>query len=174
MPLLYQMAAGGPFLPGSSQSANHRTRSARGGLASDAGAAISAQVTLPLPPYAELLDLSTRRDEDGRLFWLMPFGDQAIGRPGFLHGGAIAGLLEFAALGALHEALQGEQAEAKPINVTVDFMRGGAEHDTFAAATVTRLGKRVANVEARAWQQDYDRPIAAARMNLLLSRPEAR
>ena len=42
----------------------------------------------------------------------------------------------------------------------------------FACAVVTRLGKRVANVEAHAWQQDRDKPIASARMNLLLKRPE--
>jgi acyl-coenzyme A thioesterase PaaI-like protein len=49
-------------------------------------------------------------------------------------------------------------------------MRGGTDHDTFAAATVSRLGNRVANVEARAWQQDREKPIAAARMNLLIRR----
>ena len=122
-----------------------------------------------LPPYAALLGLRTERGADGELLWVMPFGEQVVGRPGFLHGGAIAGLLEFAALGALYEEL-GEPAALKPINVTVDFMRGGTGHDTFAAASVSRLGKRVANVEARAWQLDRSKPIAAARMNLLIAR----
>lgn len=122
-----------------------------------------------LPPYAAFLGLRTERDEGGELLWVMPFSDQVVGRPGFLHGGAIAGLLEFAALGTLYDQLE-ERAALKPINVTVDFMRGGTGHDTYAAATVTRLGNRVANVEARAWQQDRDKPIAAARMNLLIKR----
>ena len=122
-----------------------------------------------LPPYAELLGLRTERTDDGELLWVMPFGEQAVGRPGYLHGGAIAGLLEFAALGTLYDQLDGPAA-LKPVNVTVDFMRGGTDHDTFAAASVTRLGSRVANVEARAWQQDRARPIAAARMNLLIKR----
>jgi uncharacterized protein (TIGR00369 family) len=123
----------------------------------------------PLPPYAELLGLSTERGEDGALVWIMPFREQVVGRPGFLHGGAIAGLLEFAALGTLYEALSDRVGvTAKPINVSVDFMRGGTDRDTFAAATITRLGKRVANVEAHAWQQARSEPIAAARMNLLL------
>ena len=129
------------------------------------------------PPYAELLGLSTRRGDGGELLWVMPFRDQVVGRPGFLHGGAIAGLLEFAALGTLFEALGEEPvATVKPINVTVDYMRGGVEHDTFASAVVTRLGTRVANVEAHAWQQDRAKPIAAAHMNLLVKRtvtPEA-
>lgn len=124
-----------------------------------------------LPPYAQLLGLSTIRAEDGELLCLMPFGESVVGRPGYLHGGAIAGLLEFAALGTLFEALgSAEGVTVKPINVTVDFMRGGTDHDTFAAAVITRLGKRVANVEAHAWQKDRAKPIAAAKMNLLLRR----
>ena len=122
-----------------------------------------------LPPYAELLGLRTERGADGALLWVMPFGEAVVGRPGFLHGGAIAGLLEFAALGTLYDALGGG-ATARPINVSVDFMRGGTDHDTYAAATITRLGNRIANVEAHAWQQDRIKPIAAARMNLLLRR----
>jgi len=121
-----------------------------------------------LPPYAALLGLRTERRED-ELIWIMPFGDQVVGRPGFLHGGAIAGLLEFAALGTLMDRIA-EKVALKPINVTVDFMRGGTAHDTFAAATITRLGNRVANVEAHAWQLDRAKPIAAARMNLLIRR----
>ena len=125
----------------------------------------------PLPPYAELLGLSTRRSGDGELLWVMPFREAVVGRPGFLHGGAIAGLLEFAALGTLYDALgEKDEVKVKPINVTVDFMRGGVDHGTYAAAVITRLGNRVANVEAHAWQRDRTKPIAAAHMNLLLRR----
>jgi uncharacterized protein (TIGR00369 family) len=124
-----------------------------------------------LPPYAELLGLRTQRSGEGERLWIMPFREEVVGRPGFLHGGAIAGLLEFAALGAVHDALGGGDATARPVNVSVDFMRGGTEHDTFASAVITRLGNRVANVEAHAWQQDREKPIAAARMNLVVRRP---
>lgn len=125
----------------------------------------------PLPPYGEFLGLRTERSQAGELRFVMPFGPKVLGRPGFLHGGAIAGLLEFAALGALYEALGGrEGVTVKPINVTVSYMRGGVEHDTFAAAAVTRLGTRVANVEAHAWQADRSKPIASAQMNVLLKR----
>jgi uncharacterized protein (TIGR00369 family) len=126
----------------------------------------------PLPPYALFLGIDRRRSEAGELMFVMPFAEVVLGRPGFLHGGAIAGLLEFAAIGAIYEALGSrEGVTVKPINVTVNFMRGGTQHDTFAAATVTRLGNRVANVEAHAWQQDRSKPIAAAQMNVLLRRP---
>ena len=125
----------------------------------------------PLPPYAQFLGITTRRADGDELQYIMPFADVVLGRPGYLHGGAIAGLLEFAAFGTLFEALGAPGTVVKPINVTVQFMRGGTAHDTFAAATITRLGKRVANVEAHAWQRDRLRPIAAAQLNLLLKRP---
>jgi uncharacterized protein (TIGR00369 family) len=126
-----------------------------------------------LPPYARFLDISTRRSEEGELLFVMPFGDVVLGRPGYVHGGALAGLLEFAAYGALFEALGDPGAGGvtiKPINVTVQYMRGAAQHDTIAAATIARLGNRVANVEAHAWQLDRAKPVAAAQMNVLLRR----
>jgi len=124
-----------------------------------------------LSPYARLLDLSIVTRDDGDLV-VMPFGSDVTGRPGFLHGGAIAGLLEFAAFTALAEALGEDQAAMKPITITVDYMRGGAEAlgDTFATARIERLGKRIANIEALAWQQDRAKPIAAARINFLIKR----
>src|SRR3546814_14928981 len=103
------------------------------------------------------------RGDGGELVWVMPFREQVVGRPGYLHGGAIAGLLEFAALGTLYDALGSREGViVKPINVTVDFMRGGIDHETYASAVVTRLGNRVANVEAHAWQQDREKPIRSA------------
>jgi len=120
-----------------------------------------------LPPYARLLNLRAEQ-HDGVLRLVMPFHDDVVGRPGFLHGGAIAGLLEFAAFTALEHALGDRRVVKKPITVTVDYMRGGVGRDTYAQAIVERLGKRIANVEAFAWQADRDKPIASARINFLL------
>jgi uncharacterized protein (TIGR00369 family) len=123
-----------------------------------------------LPPYAALLNLRSETDGQGAPMFVMPFHDDVVGRPGFLHGGAIAGLLEFAAFEALRQALGAAAASVKPITVTVDFMRAGQPQDTFAAASIERLGSRIANVEAQAWQKDRGAPIAAAQMNFLLVR----
>lgn len=126
---------------------------------------------LALPPYADLLGATVEADGDGAPVLLMPFGDHLLGRPGFLHGGAIGGLLEMAAIAALFLALADEpDVRVKPINVTVDYMRGGRDRETRAAGIVTRLGTRIANVEAVAWQEDRTRPIAAARLNYLIQR----
>lgn len=123
-----------------------------------------------LPPYAELLKLRVEESEGGPLF-VMPFADDVVGRPGFLHGGAIAGLLEFAAFLTLRRALDDDAVAKKPITVTVDYLRGGVERDTFACAIIERLGGRIANVEAVAWQEQRSTPIATARINFLLDRP---
>jgi uncharacterized protein (TIGR00369 family) len=125
-----------------------------------------------LPPYADLLGLVAEPDADGAPVLMMPFGGDVLGRPGFLHGGAISGLMEMAAIVALQSALESEGGgEIKPINVTVDFMRGGRDKPTRSRGIVTRLGTRVANVETTAWQDDPAKPIAAARMNYLIQRP---
>ena len=123
-----------------------------------------------LPPYAELLRLRTDGDA-GNLRFVMPFHEDVVGRPGYLHGGAIAGLLEFAAFTALTQAIGDENVVKKPITVTVDYMRGGTPGDTYAEAVISRLGKRMANVEAFAWQAERSKPIASARINFLLDRP---
>ena len=122
-----------------------------------------------LPPYAKLLDLRVEGEE--RI--VMPFADAVMGRPGWLHGGAIAGLLEFAAYTRLTADIGDPRVIMKPVTVTIDYMRGGLAKlgDTRAEATVERLGNRMANVEAVAWQADRSRPVAAARINFLLERP---
>lgn len=122
-------------------------------------------MTNTLPPYAEFLGISALAD--GTL--TMPFDDVVLGRPGFLHGGAIAGLLEMALHKALRDAVEDgdDPLLSKPINMTITYMRGGRERPTFARASVTRLGSRVANVEAHAWQDDPATPIASATCNFL-------
>lgn len=125
---------------------------------------------MEMPPYGKLLGLEPRR-EDGRLRFVMPSSQDVMGRPGFLHGGAIAGLLEFTAFSTLSEQVDNPDVVMKPITVTVDFMRGGLMVDTIAEATIERLGRRIANVEVFAWQKGRDRPIASAQLNFLLDRP---
>jgi len=123
-----------------------------------------------LPPYAQLLRLRIDDSSDQCLL-VMPFHEDVVGRPGYLHGGAIAGLLEFAAFTTLARAIGNPSVAMKPITVTVDYMRGGTDRDTFAAAEIQRLGSRIANVEAVAWQTERSSPIAGARLNFLLERP---
>jgi uncharacterized protein (TIGR00369 family) len=127
----------------------------------------------PMPdfasPYARTLGLTLAHD-DGGIIVTMPMGDGVMGRPGFLHGGAIAGLLEYAAWATLLADLE-DGAKIKPIAITVDFMRGGKPIDSFASAAIVREGRRIANVIATAWQDDPAKPIASANLKFLIERP---
>lgn len=130
-----------------------------------------SSVSIPgLPPYALALNMSVEGDINGAPVIVMPFADKVQGRPGFLHGGAISGLLEIAAVAAIHRALQakGSDSAIKQVNVTIDFMRGGTGQMTYAVGEVTRLGRTMANVEARAWQDDREKPIAMGYMHYLI------
>jgi uncharacterized protein (TIGR00369 family) len=122
-------------------------------------------------PYGRTMGFDYSRDADGRLLLTMAYDEGKRGRPGFIHGGALAGLLEAIAFMTLQDALGTEdKVTIKPINVTVTYMRGATEKPTYGRATIERLGKRVANVEAIAWQDDPDKPVAMAQLNLMLTR----
>lgn len=124
-------------------------------------------------PYGKLMGLSFHH-EGGDIHLHMPFALGLVGAPGRLHGGAIAGLLEIAALARVITALPDAEKwpRIRPITITVDFMREGAPEPTCATAEITRLGRRVVNVTTRAWQADRTKPIAAANVNFLLDYPD--
>lgn len=127
--------------------------------------------TSALPPYAQALGIAIDHDEDGNPVLFVDFSERMMGRPGFLHGGAMSGLMEMAAVAALRAELdrRGDAMQIKPVNIQVEFMRGGTEQRTFAMGKVTRAGRRVALVNAECWQDDPAKPIALAQMKFLLS-----
>ena len=130
-----------------------------------------ARIAATLPPYALALGIAVERIDGDAPILGLDFSEKVLGRPGFLHGGAIGGLLEMAAIAALRVALaeRGAVPRLKPVNMTVEFLRGGTEQRTYAMGRVTRAGRRIANVSAEAWQDDPARPIASAWMNVLLT-----
>jgi uncharacterized protein (TIGR00369 family) len=124
-----------------------------------------------LPPYAAGLGIAVDHFESHLPVLAVDFTDRIQGRPGFLHGGALSGLMEMAAIAALQAELNRRFANSriKPVNISVEFMRGGTAQRTFAVGRVTRAGRRLAVVSAEAWQEDRTRPIATALINVLLS-----
>ena len=122
------------------------------------------------PPYAEVIG-ARRNNATGEPILTIAWRSEIEGRPGFVHGGVIAGLLELACYEALtNEFKDGDMPGIKPINVAVDYLRGGVMTETHAVAQIIRIGKRVANATALCWQDDRTKPIATARMHLLLDR----
>lgn len=131
------------------------------------------EVTLDAVPYARFLNLSLKRQEERALLHVR-FDKSHIGAPGRYHGGVIGAALEFAAMAELMWRLLGTGSEIadmpKPVTLTVDFLRAAAADDLYAAAVITRQGRRIASVRASAWQTDESRPVAEAQMHFLLVR----
>lgn len=120
-------------------------------------------------PYAGFLGIRIEsRGEE--LTFVLPKQDTNLGNPTLpaLHGGAVAGFMEQAALIFLLLEM-GEPRLPKTIDFTIDYLRAGLFRDTFAECRVTRLGRRVGNVHIEAWQSRRDEPIAMARAHFLLS-----
>jgi uncharacterized protein (TIGR00369 family) len=126
------------------------------------------QRVLSAIPYARFLGLTATLQGDV-LTTCMPPAKRLIGNPVLpaLHGGPIGALLETAAILELLRQTETDRIP-KPINVTVQYLRSAKVVDTFARAEITRHGRRVANVQVRAWQDDSARPVAAAQTHFLL------
>ena len=127
-----------------------------------------------MPPFAETMGIAVDHMRGGMPVMAFDYGQHVMGRPGFVHGGAMSGLMEIAAIAALRVTVAADEppVRIKPVNITISFMRGGREARTYALGEVTRIGRRVANVEAKAWQEDPAKPIATIFMNFLLSAPK--
>jgi len=123
-------------------------------------------------PYARFMGIGFELVE-GELLGRMRYSDMLVGNPALpaLHGGTISALLETTAIFQLvweQETL----VLPKTVSITVDFLRSGKPEDTWAHAIVTKLGRRVANVRAVAWQADRDRPITIANAHFLIDSSE--
>lgn len=120
-------------------------------------------------PYARFLGIKVVAQGD-ELTFVLPKNDNVIGNPTLpaLHGGAVAGFMEQAAI--IFILLQmGEPRVPKTIDFTIDYLRAGHFRDTYAECSVTRLGRRIANVHISAWQKNREEPITIARAHFLLS-----
>ena len=123
-----------------------------------------------LTPYARSLGIELHDWIEGEPILSVRFSDAVAGRPGAMHGGAISGLLETAGYALLRARLHrdGRDAQLAPINITVQFLRAGNEQTSYAAAHITKLGRRTANLSVEAWQDDRAKPIATAVMNVMI------
>ena len=123
-------------------------------------------------PYARFLGITVAAEGD-QLDATLAYSDTNIGNPQLpaLHGGVVGAFLETTAI--LQLLWQQESILVpKTITITVDYLRSAGPEDTFARATVTKLGSRVANVHASAWQADPAKPVAAINANFLLTPAE--
>jgi len=130
---------------------------------------MSGAPSILLPPYATGLGMVLDHFEDGVPVLGCDYNERTRGRPGFWHGGALCGLLEMAAIVAVQAHPYAQNRRIKPVNVAVQFMRGGVEHRTFAMGRIARIGRKLVNVTAEAWQEDRSRLLAMAQINVILA-----
>ncbi len=151
-------------------------------------AALSALVRFV--PYIQYLGIRFDRCGD-ELTGVLPFREELIGNPFLpaIHGGVTAAFLEVTAMVSLSYVWLWEDVESgsikvedleagdlprlpKTIDFTVDYLRSGLPRDAYARARVTRSGRRYASVQAEAWQDNRDRPMAQATAHFLMPRNE--
>ncbi|MAP95171.1 MAG: thioesterase [Ponticaulis sp.] len=120
-------------------------------------------------PFAEFLGLRCEILGD-EMTAVLPFDEKLIGNQTIraLHGGATGAFLELTALAQLFLISEVPRL-AKPINLTIDYLRQARAEDLFARAVVTKEGRRIANVHAEAWQAERARPVATLTAHFLLS-----
>ena len=58
----------------------------------------------------------------------------------------------------------------KTIDITIDYLHSGLPLESFARATVNRIGRRYASVTVKAWQTNPSKPFAQASGHFLVSK----
>lgn len=124
-------------------------------------------------PYASFLGVRAELKGD-ELTLELPYGEHLIGNPLLpaLHGGVVGALMELTALTQL--AIASKSAKfPKTIDIGIDYLRSGRPVGTYARARVVKIGRRIANVQAEAWQNERGQPIAAMHGHFLMAAEDA-
>lgn len=131
--------------------------------------------TLVLLPYAKQLGIKliqglTASDQAFHL----PFEPRLVGNMTLpaLHGGVIASFMQVAALSTTYSLLSKDRPP-KLIDFSIDYLSSAGPHDLFATCEMRRIGKRIAAIGIRCWQQDPKTPVALARAHIFVAHSAA-
>ncbi len=127
--------------------------------------------TLAALPYARHLGIRVAEvDGAGTVVFHLPFEARLIGNvtlPAY-HGGIVATFMQVAALTATY-VLHDEDRPPKLVDFSIDYLSSAGPLDLFARCEMHRVGKRVAAVGIRCWQQDPDAPVALGRAHVFVA-----
>ena len=119
-------------------------------------------------PFFRFLNFEVQSMDDFHAEAEMTFEAHHIGNPTMehYHGGIIASFMEATAAIAVQPDFT--EVPAKPINLTVDYLRPGVKGPLYARANVTRKGKRIASVSVITWQTGREKQVAEGLYHFLL------
>ncbi len=119
-------------------------------------------------PFFRFLNFEVRSLDSLHAETEMTFDDRHIGNPvmEYYHGGIIASFMEATAAIAVQPDFS--DVPAKPINLTVDYLRPGVKGPLIAHANVTRKGNRMASVSVLSWQAEREKAVAEGLYHFLL------
>ena len=119
-------------------------------------------------PYCQHLGLEFSF-EGREIIARLPYKTELVGNPltQLIHGGVIGGCLELTSIAQLMLYRDMDNLP-KTINISLDYLRPGRPKDIFFSANVYKAGRRVANLEATAWQDKRDEPITKLHGNFLM------
>ncbi len=102
---------------------------------------------------------------------IMPYQDKLIGNFAIkaIHGGAIGAFLELTSQAQVFLVTEHLARPPRPINLTIDYLRQGHAKDTYARATITKMGRRMCSVQAEAWQDERDKPVTTLMAHFMVA-----
>lgn len=114
------------------------------------GAALMQQVVAS-SPYAGLLGIRVVELSDGRAVLALPFREELVTMGRTVHGGALASLLDTAAMAAAWSgAPEPDRLQGSTIGLTVSYLAPAEAVDVIAEARVLRRGRSVVHVDVDA------------------------
>jgi len=120
-------------------------------------------------PYIRFLGMRAELAGD-EMTAVLPFSEHLVGNPMIpaLHGGVVGAFLEMTALAQLAVSAP-QRRQPKTIDVTIEYLRPARALTTYARADLKKVGRRIANVQVVAWQDQRSSPVAALHGHFLVT-----
>lgn len=116
---------------------------------------------LPDSPFVAHTGIELVRIEDGHAELLLPFHDEIVTIGQIVHGGAIATLIDTAAMTAAWAGAEiPERLQGATVSLSVNYLAPAEAKDVTAAARVVRRGRRLTNVQVDAHTANGDHVAA--------------